>query len=162
MKTSSSKQKQLTWYDIVPPRYQYAGIYYIAVDNYLVYIGKSNNMRRRISQHIRLINHPTRSNEKKYNYLHQKKNNGYQIQFGVLAYVPEEKIGVKEAQLINQYLPILNKQVPQLDNYTKCHANPNYMGTIKYKVLRIYRNGVDQVQPIKECEKCENVREVKT
>lgn len=49
-------------------KYDHAGIYYISVDDRIVYIGKSHNMLRRVAEHY--VGIVTKS-EKKYRILSQ-------------------------------------------------------------------------------------------
>ena len=69
------------------------------------------------------IDYDTKS--KKYQYLRKLRQEGYQIEFDVLEYVDEDddKLGFEEAAAINKLLPILNLQIPSLDNYRKYKQN---------------------------------------
>ena len=72
------------------PKYEHAGVYCIKVDDYIVYIGKSMNMLRRVAQHYAGIQCET---EKKYRILSEARRKGHAITFDVLYY----------AQSINYY-----------------------------------------------------------
>ena len=104
-------------------KYEHAGIYCIKVNNRVVYIGKSMNMLRRISEHY--VGIKTKSN-KKYKILEQARQNGYSINFDVLYYAKEEsynarlnEISVKEREYIRDYNPLLNTQIPKLKDFRK-------------------------------------------
>lgn len=104
-------------------KYEHAGIYCIKVNNRVVYIGKSMNMLRRISEHY--VGIKTKSN-KKYKILEQARQNGYSINFDVLYYAIEEsyntklnEISVKEREYIREYNPLLNTQIPKLEDFRK-------------------------------------------
>ena len=101
-------------------KYKHAGIYSISIDDELVYIGKSNNMLKRIAQHM--VGIKTMS-EKKYCILADSKNQGHTIEFDVLYYAKskkhkdlEEELGQKEGELIRQHMPMLNTQIPKEEN----------------------------------------------
>lgn len=62
--------------------------------------------------------------ERKYRILAEVRNKGYRISFEVLYKAQEtdperieEEIGEKESEYINQYLPILNTQIPHEGNF---------------------------------------------
>ena len=104
-------------------KYERAGIYCIKQNGKIIYIGKSVNMLRRIAQHY--VGVKTGS-ERKYRILAEVRDKGYRISFEVLYYAtrtnPEEireEIGQKESEYINQYLPILNTQIPDEGDYHK-------------------------------------------
>lgn len=103
-------------------KYQSPGIYSISVNNHLVYIGKSKNMVNRIANHMYHIDHKDTqdSKAKKYRFLRAIKEE-YPISFDVVEYGEEgDDIGNKEALWINKLEPILNLQIPKLDNYHSC------------------------------------------
>lgn len=104
-------------------KYDHAGIYYISLDDRIVYIGKSLNMLRRVAEHY--VGIVTKS-EKKYRILSQAQSKGSCVGFGVLYNAKgkkheeiEEEIGAKEGELIRQYMPMLNTQIPKEDNWRK-------------------------------------------
>lgn len=110
-------------------KYKHAGIYSISIEGHLVYIGKSTNMLVRIAfhlQHIQLNTEPSH----KYDILREARERGLPITFNVLYLAKEtakeaqeEELGKKEAELIHQYNPVLNVQIPNLDNYKKYKIN---------------------------------------
>lgn len=64
--------------------------------------------------------------EKKYSILSDYKQHGHTIRFDVLYYAKakkykniEEEIGQKEGELIRQYMPMLNSQIPKEENWRK-------------------------------------------
>ena len=104
-------------------KYEHAGIYSISIDDQLVYIGKSHNMLKRIAQHM--VGIKTES-EKKYSILAASKRLGHSINFDVMYYAAQKKynditeeIGAKEGELIRQYMPMLNTQIPTAENWRK-------------------------------------------
>lgn len=104
-------------------KYEFAGIYCIKIDQKIVYIGKSGNMLRRISQHYVGIQKET---EKKYHVLAEARRRGHDINFDVLYYAQSRtyadklaEIGNKEGEYIRKYNPVLNSQIPKEDNWKK-------------------------------------------
>ena len=104
-------------------KYECAGIYSISIDDKLVYIGKSHNMLKRLAQHMVGIKLET---EKKYMILAEKKRGGCSINFDVMYYAQcedydsiDEEIGRREGELIRQFIPALNTQIPNEDNWRK-------------------------------------------
>lgn len=86
------------------PKYEHPGIYCIKLDGQIVYIGKSENMLRRVAEHCVGI---TTGSEKKYRILAEVQRKGHPIAFDVLydakgkRYAEiEEEIGRKEGELI--------------------------------------------------------------
>ena len=109
------------------PKYEHPGIYCIKLDDQIVYIGKSENMLRRVAEHYVGIQKET---EKKYRILSEARRKGHPITFDVLydakgkRYAQiEEEIGRKEGELIRQYLPVLNTQIPKAENWRKWDVN---------------------------------------
>lgn len=105
------------------PKYDHAGIYCIKIDNTIVYIGKSHNMLKRVSQHYAAIMGQT---EKKYRIFAEAQRKGHSINFDVLYHAAEtyypavkNEIGQKEGEYIRQYKPILNTQIPREDDWRK-------------------------------------------
>ena len=110
------------------PKYEHPGIYCIKLNDQIVYIGKSQNMLERIAAHY--VGVKTGS-ERKYRLLAEAQRKGYPIQFDVLYYAKEtkrtdisEEIGQKEGELIRQYRPILNTQIPKAEDWHKWEVNP--------------------------------------
>ena len=102
-------------------KYEHPGIYCILLDEQLVYIGKSNNMLLRIAEHYVGIKNET---EKKYRILAEAQRKGHTVGFDVLYYAEsqskwdiEEEIGAKEGELIREWLPALNTQIPKKEDW---------------------------------------------
>lgn len=109
------------------PKYEHPGIYCIKLDDQIVYIGKSENMMRRVAEHYVGIQKET---EKKYRILSEAHRKGHSVTFDVLydakgkRYAAiEEEIGSKEGELIRQYLPVLNTQIPKAEDWRKWDVN---------------------------------------
>ena len=105
------------------PKYDPAGIYCIKIDDTIVYIGKSHNMLKRVSQHYAAI---MGQSEKKYRIFAEAQRKGHSINFDVLYHAAEtyypavkNEIGQKEGEYIRQYKPILNTQIPREDDWRK-------------------------------------------
>lgn len=104
-------------------KYDHAGIYCIKIDDTIVYIGKSHNMLKRVSQHYAAIMGQT---EKKYRIFAEAQRKGHSINFDVLYHAAEtyypavkNEIGQKEGEYIRQYKPVLNTQIPREDDWRK-------------------------------------------
>ena len=105
------------------PKYDHAGIYCIKIDDTIVYIGKSHNMLKRVSQHYSAI---MGQSEKKYRIFAEAQRKGHSINFDVLYHAAEtyypavkNEIGQKEGEYIRQYKPVLNTQIPREDDWRK-------------------------------------------
>lgn len=104
-------------------KYEHAGIYCIKIDGKIVYIGKSTNMLKRVSEHYVCIK---AGKEKKYRIIAEAQRKGHSVDFDVL-YTSQEReyqkikqdIGEKEGEYIRQYKPILNTQIPKEENWNK-------------------------------------------
>ena len=112
-------------------KYQKAGIYCIKINDKIVYVGKSVNMLKRIVEHQCEIMDCGKRSANKYKVLNEAyKRSDCKIGFDVL-YVSKRKsleniysdIGEAEARLINEYMPILNYQIPTIGNYRKYTVN---------------------------------------
>lgn len=125
--------------EIIPyEKYAHPGVYSITVNGEIVYVGKARNMLKRIATHLWEINDGKQTTEgKKFKYgeLKKAKKYGYDICFDVL-YISsfsceddtikiDDDIGPQEAKYINKFLPKLNKQIPNLNNYHQ-YKNKNY------------------------------------
>ena len=105
-------------------KYEYPGIYCIKLDERVVYIGKSQNMLERIAAHYVGIK---TGSELKYRILKEAKQKlNCPIRFDVLYYAQAknkediiEDIGQKEGELIRQYRPLLNTQIPKAEDWRK-------------------------------------------
>lgn len=119
-------------------KYDMPGVYSITVDNEIVYVGKARNMATRIANHMYLIKDAylkTEGEKFKYGELRRALRNDYIIYFNVLYSSDlsneeeiskiDDDIGPQEAKFINMYMPKLNKQIPDLNDYHKYH-NKSY------------------------------------
>ena len=105
------------------PKYEHAGIYCIKIDGEIVYIGKSVNMLKRVSQHYVGIK---TGSEKKYRIMAEAQRRGRDIEFDVLYYAQSTghanqlaEIGKKEGEYIRHHRPILNTQIPKAEDWNK-------------------------------------------
>ena len=105
-------------------KYEYPGIYCIKLNDRVVYIGKSQNMLERVAAHYVGIK---TGSECKYRIIWEASRElDCSIGFDVLYYAKEtnqdaliEELGQKEGELIRQYRPLLNTQIPKADNWRK-------------------------------------------
>lgn len=102
-------------------KYEKAGIYCIKIDQTIVYIGKSQNMLKRVAQHYVGIQ---KQSELKYRILAEAHRKGHKICFDVLYYASQsgynaikDEIGTKEGEYIRKYKPALNTQIPKENDY---------------------------------------------
>ena len=109
------------------PKYEHPGIYCIKVEGQILYIGKSENMLKRVAYHYVGIK---TGSEKKYRLLSEIQRNGHPIEFDVLydakakgAAAIKEEIGRKEGEYIRQYRPVLNTQIPKAEDWHKWETN---------------------------------------
>ena len=109
------------------PKYEHPGIYCIKVAGKIVYIGKSENMLKRVAAHYVGIKI---GSEKKYRLLSEIQHKGHAIDFDVLYYAHakdaaaiREEIGRKEGEYIRQYRPVLNTQIPKAEDWHKWETN---------------------------------------
>ena len=106
------------------PKYEYPGIYCIKLDERVVYIGKSQNMLERIAAHYVGIE---TGSERKYRIMKEARDRlDCPVCFDVLYYAQSEtkediieEIGQKEGELIRQYRPLLNTQIPKAEDWRK-------------------------------------------
>ena len=108
--------------------YECAGLYAIYIDEILVYIGKSDNILRRLAQHY--VGIKTNS-ERKYRILAEAKRKGHKVCLRKIYQAKskrkweiEEEIGKKEGEYIRRYLPPLNYQIPKAENWRQFTTNP--------------------------------------
>lgn len=104
-------------------KYDCAGVYCIKLNGKIVYIGKSLNMLERIAAHYVGIK---KGSELKYRILSEVQRKGKTVEFDVLYYAKSQKyydivneIGEKEGELIREYRPLLNAQIPKKENWRK-------------------------------------------
>lgn len=129
------KQYVDMWYnerlkdDYMVQKYNRAGIYTIKVNDKLVYVGKSQDMLFRIAQHMGSIFYDMKAHKYKVLYDAYRREDCV-ISFDVIyksKYKDKERIfadiGEKEAYYINKYLPPLNYQIPNLDDYKHFKVN---------------------------------------
>ena len=109
------------------PRFEHPGIYRITIGEAIVYIGKSKNMLYRLAEHFVGMKIPK---EHKYRILAEAKRRGHKVNFDVLRYADsalpaeiEEEIGQAEGELIRQYRPPLNTQIPKESDWRKYDYN---------------------------------------
>lgn len=110
-------------------KFQCAGVYAITIDNKIVYIGKSDNVLRRIAEHYASIVFP-QGKARKYAVMSEAKKAGCQIRFELLYKAKHQlgnemydEIGEKEGWYIRQYLPMLNTQIPREDDWHRFTVN---------------------------------------
>ena len=123
-------KKELSQDQKIREKYRGAGIYQIYIDDILVYIGKAHNLLERISEHIAEIKYVDSKSANKYKVLAQAQRMGHQITFDVLYSSPFasgnemlDDIGFNEGKYIREYLPFLNTQIPNENNYKKYTYN---------------------------------------
>ena len=107
-------------------QFEHPGIYKIMINGQIVYIGKSQNMLRRLAQHW--VGIKTES-ERKYRILAEAKRHKHEVSFDVLYYAVElppfieEELGEKEGEFIRAEMPVLNTQIPKADNWRSYEIN---------------------------------------
>ena len=133
-------------------KYSYAGIYSVSIGGILVYIGKSRDMLCRLAQHIFYTNNLSYTKTHKYKIFALAQLMGYEVKFDVMYIATgksekeiDDEIGKKEAELINEYLPPLNYQIPRMLNYHSFTVNKK-ANTIT--LLEILGNGDKRNNPI--------------
>lgn len=98
----------------IKPHLDKSGIYCIKIDDVIIYIGKANNLLKRILSHQ--VNTELGLPEHKYNVFRGIIQKGYTLSFEVLEYVPNKAdLRIVEGKWIRKYLPILNYQIPKED-----------------------------------------------
>lgn len=110
-----------------PGKYDCAGIYCIKIEDKLVYIGKSANIKERIASHLcNILKYSNEYKAHKYEVLRQAIKSHFTIGFDVMYRSIEtdpelikEDIGEKEGELIRQYRPPLNSQIPKAEDWHK-------------------------------------------
>lgn len=102
----------------LPDKYDGPGIYYIMIYQHIVYIGQSVDMQRRVQEHKSFILNPNRIKARgprnKYKQLNRAYNHGESITFGVL--YKGDDLDYMEAYYIDQYQPVFNYEIPQVNN----------------------------------------------
>ena len=123
-------KQQLAQNPDIKEKYRGAGIYSIKIDDILVYIGKSQDLLERVAEHIAEIQNIDQHSSNKYKVIAQAQRTGHQITFDVLYYSPFtsgnemiDDIGFNEGKYIREYLPFLNTQIPNENDYKKYTYN---------------------------------------
>lgn len=119
--------------DIIYYKYNHPGIYSISIitasgNEIIVYVGKAQNMFKRMCQHIDSIDNNRKTN--KYKVMREAQQRGFKIKFDVLQYSSfgeeDEKmwddIGHLEGAMIRYYMPPLNYQIPKAGDYKHWHT----------------------------------------
>ena len=114
----------------IKEKYRGAGIYSIKIDDILVYIGKSQDLLERVAEHIAEIQSIDQHSSNKYKVIAQAQRMGHKVSFDVLYYSPFtsgndmiDDIGFNEGKYIREYLPFLNTQIPNENDYKKYTYN---------------------------------------
>lgn len=114
----------------IKEKYRGAGIYSIKIDDILVYIGKSQDLLERVAEHIAEIQNINQHSSNKYKVIAQAQRMGHKVSFDVLYYSPFtsgndmiDDIGFNEGKYIRKYLPFLNTQIPNENDYKKYSYN---------------------------------------
>lgn len=98
----------------IKPYLDKSGIYCIKIDGVIIYIGKADNLLKRILSHQ--VNTELGLPEHKYNVFRGIIQKGYTLCFEVLEYVPNKKnLLIVEGKWIRKYMPIMNYQIPKED-----------------------------------------------
>lgn len=98
----------------IKPHLDRSGIYCIKINGVIIYIGKADNLLKRILSHQ--VNTELGLPEHKYNVFRGIIQKGYTLCFEVLEYVPNKKnLRIVEGKWIRKYVPILNYQIPKED-----------------------------------------------
>ena len=123
-------KQQLAQNPDIKEKYRGAGIYSIKIDDILVYIGKSQDLLERIAEHIAEIQNINQHSSNKYKVIAQAQRTGHKVSFDVLYYSPFtsgndmlDDIGYREGEYIRKYLPFLNTQIPNENDYKKYTYN---------------------------------------
>lgn len=98
----------------IKPYLDKSGIYCIKIDGVIIYIGKADNLLKRILSHQ--VNTQLGLPEHKYNVFRGIIQQGYTLCFEVLEYVPNKAdLRIVEGKWIRKYMPIMNYQIPKED-----------------------------------------------
>ena len=123
-------KQQLAQNPDIKEKYRGAGIYSIKIDDILVYIGKSQDLLERVAEHIAEIQSIDQHSSNKYKVIAQAQRMGHKVSFDVLYYSPFtsgndmiDDIGFNEGKYIREYLPFLNTQIPNENDYKKYSYN---------------------------------------
>ena len=123
-------KQQLAQNPDIKEKYRGAGIYSIKIDDILVYIGKSQDLLERVAEHIAEIQNIDQHSSNKYKVIAQAQRMGHKVSFDILYYSPFtsgndmiDDIGFNEGKYIREYLPFLNTQIPNENDYKKYTYN---------------------------------------
>ena len=123
-------KQQLAQNPDIKEKYRGAGIYSIKIDDILVYIGKSQDLLERVAEHISEIQNIDQHSSNKYKVIAQAQRMGHKVSFDILYYSPFtsgnemlDDIGFNEGKYIREYLPFLNTQIPNENDYKKYTYN---------------------------------------
>ena len=123
-------KQQLAQNPDIKEKYRGAGIYSIKIDDILVYIGKSQDLLERVAEHIAEIQNIDQHSSNKYKVIAQAQRMGHKVSFDILYYSPFtsgnemlDDIGFNEGKYIREYLPFLNIQIPNENDYKKYTYN---------------------------------------
>ena len=104
-------------------KFQCSGVYSISINNKIVYVGKSMNILHRMAEHWASMTNPK---ENKYKVLSEAKRRKMIVSFDVLYSAKnnirsdiEEEIGEREGYYIRKFMPSLNYQIPNQDDWRK-------------------------------------------
>ena len=98
----------------IKPYLDKSGIYCIKINGVIIYIGKADNLLKRILSHQ--VNTELGLPEHKYDVFRGIIQQGYTLCFEVLEYVPNKKnLLIVEGKWIRKYMPIMNYQIPKED-----------------------------------------------
>lgn len=114
-----------------------AGIYAITVDDCIVYVGMSKDMRQRCSQHIYNTQNAMLNEEHKYLLLLAANLGGHKIDCMVLEFCDEEYLRKREAEYISLLEPILNIAMP---------GSRKDISDLKIDDLLVYINNIKNIK----------------
>lgn len=108
-----------------------AGVYAILLNGHIAYIGQSRQLRWRLASHLAAINDKRSKdyNQPKYKLFREAQEHGYQIQFQVLFFIPEEDLplmDIVEAKEIDLHQPPLNIIHPAVNGHAGYKDNRVY------------------------------------
>lgn len=126
--------------------YECAGIYKISIDNNVAYVGKSDNMLRRLAEHKSEIEYPKTH---KYKIFAEAKRKGHNVRFEIIYHAKSKwkkaiikEIGEVEGQYIRALRPPLNYQIPKESDWHKFDINPSAQSVTLDEILNINNNGL--------------------
>lgn len=138
-------------------KYLCAGIYGLAINGQIVYVGKSNNILHRMAEHYADVQHPEEK-EHKYEILNQasKRNIKYTVWKLYKASSTntadlEKELGERESFFIHKYAPPLNYQIPSKEDYHSFTVQKRAQTITLDELLEEinYRNGCNKAVELK-------------